>query len=105
MVAAILAPSPPAVFDEFMRTFLARAVSFDLEHSRIKHEYQISLPQVHVLNCLRDVFTDSRFRDRSEEWIMSALETATICLSSNTCVLPIFMNVLYNLTIEQMGYT
>lgn len=105
MVAAILAPSSPRVFDTFMRAFLSKAVSFDLVPSRIADESQISLPQVHVLNCLREVFTNSRFRDRTEEWIMSALKTATICLSSNTYVLPICMNVLYDLTLQQMGDT
>lgn len=100
MIAAILGPSPPAVFDRCMRTFLARATDFERVTSQMKDESQTSLPQVHVLNCLREVFTNSRFRDRTEEWIVSALKTSTTCLSSNKYVLPICMSVLCDLTFE-----
>ena len=41
-----------------------------------------SLPQVHALNCLKDIFTDARFGPSTERFVAEALETAASCLES-----------------------
>ena len=41
-----------------------------------------SLPQVHALNCLKDIFTDSRFGPSSEIYIADTLDIAASCLES-----------------------
>ena len=41
-----------------------------------------SLTQVHALNCLKDIFKNSRLGERSEVYIAPALELAGECLSS-----------------------
>ena len=41
-----------------------------------------SLPQVHALNCLKDIFTDARFGPSTENHIADALNIAASCLES-----------------------
>lgn len=41
-----------------------------------------SLPQVHALNCLKDIFTDSRFGLSTESYIAHTLDIAASCLES-----------------------
>ena len=41
-----------------------------------------SLPQVHALNCLKDIFTDARFGPRTETHIADTLNIAASCLES-----------------------
>ena len=41
-----------------------------------------ALPQVHALNCLKDIFTDARFGLSTEKYVADALETAASCLES-----------------------
>ena len=41
-----------------------------------------SLPQVHALNCLKDIFTDARFGISTEVYVADTLETAASCLES-----------------------
>ncbi|TKX22999.1 hypothetical protein C1H76_4738 [Elsinoe australis] len=42
-----------------------------------------ALPQVHALNCLREVFKHSRLGQRSEKYIPEALQLSGICLTSD----------------------
>lgn len=42
-----------------------------------------SLPQVHALNCLKDIFTDARFGLRAETYVATSLEIAASCLESH----------------------
>ena len=42
-----------------------------------------SLPQVHALNCLKDVFTDARFGPSTEIHIAHTLDIAASCLESH----------------------
>ena len=41
-----------------------------------------SLPQVHALNCLKDIFTDARFGFSTEIHVADTLEIAASCLES-----------------------
>lgn len=42
----------------------------------------IRLPQVHALNCLKDVFTDAQLGPASEPHVAVTLEIAAGCLES-----------------------
>lgn len=44
------------------------------------------LSQVHALNCLKDMFKNSKLGDRSEAHVPEALGLAATCLSSDTYV-------------------
>ena len=41
-----------------------------------------SLPQVHALNCLKDIFTDARFGLSTEIYVADTLEITASCLES-----------------------
>lgn len=41
------------------------------------------LPQVHALNCLKDVFTDARFVLSTEAHMADTIEIAVSCLESH----------------------
>ncbi|KAJ9265996.1 hypothetical protein DTO212C5_6557 [Paecilomyces variotii] len=44
--------------------------------------YEIKLPQVHAMNCLKDIFTDTRLGPHTEPFIMPALRISAECISS-----------------------
>lgn len=46
------------------------------------------LPQVHALNCLKDVFTDALLGQASEPHIADTLEISVGCLESTTYAFP-----------------
>lgn len=41
-----------------------------------------SLPQVHALNCLKDIFTDARFGLSTEGYVADTMDIAASCLES-----------------------
>lgn len=45
------------------------------------------LPQVHALNCIKDVFKSSFLSKRAEEHLTEALQLAAASLKSEMCVL------------------
>ena len=54
-----------------------------IAHGPISHAAEndgMELPQVHALNCLKDIFTDSRFGPSSETHIANTLDLAAACL-------------------------
>jgi len=44
--------------------------------------YDTPLPQVHALNCLKDILTDSRFGLRSEAHMANILDIAALSLDN-----------------------
>lgn len=46
----------------------------------------LTLPQVHAMNCLKDVFMDTRIAVHTERFIMSALQIAATSLGSSMYV-------------------
>jgi hypothetical protein len=44
---------------------------------------QVKLPQVHALNCLKDVFANSRLGPCSEQYLAETLELSVKCLGSD----------------------
>lgn len=49
-------------------------------------DFEIELPQVHAMNCLKDIFTDARFGPHTQSYIISALEISSESLSSSMYV-------------------
>lgn len=47
-----------------------------------KGDELMKLPQVHAMNCLKDIFTTTRLRQSTEAFIMPALVIAAECLDS-----------------------
>lgn len=47
---------------------------------------EIELPQVHALNCLKDIFTDARFGVSAEKHMADTLVIAASCLESTMYV-------------------
>lgn len=47
---------------------------------------ELSLPQVHAMNCLKDIFMTTKLGDKTESFIMSTLGIATESLSSSVYV-------------------
>ena len=50
------------------------------------------LPQVHAMNCLKDIFTNTQLGPRTEPYIADTLEIAAGCLESDVCVLQILFS-------------
>lgn len=48
---------------------------------------ELSLPQVHAMNCLKDIFMTTKLGDKVEPFIMPTLSIATDSLSSSVYVL------------------
>ena len=40
------------------------------------------LPQVHALNCLKDIFTDARFGPSTEDHVADTIDIAATCLEN-----------------------
>lgn len=50
------------------------------------------LPQVHALNCLKDIFTDARFANGTERHMAVTLDIAASCLKSYMYAAPSIYN-------------
>lgn len=83
MMVGLLNGCTQAFFDRFMETFKRKAkipISFSDPLSESGNQ-QIELPQVHALNCLREVFINARFRMSTEPHVMDMLNLAATSLS------------------------
>lgn len=78
-MSAILIAKDRNFFNSFVEEFSYQAMLFD--HSVL--EKQTSLPQVHFLNCLREVFLNSQLRDWSVLWLEKGLTLASNCVVSS----------------------
>lgn len=80
MITGILSAYPSnKFFDDVILDLQAIA---DAPVERLQTTRELHLPQVHALNCLKDVFTDARFGISTEPHIADSLEIATSCLES-----------------------
>ena len=50
------------------------------------------LPQVHAMNCLKEVLTSTKLATATEPYITGALDTAATCLTSELCSTTFLMN-------------
>ena len=81
MMCAVLSPIDPKTFGDVylhLKSIASESVTVGE-----KHHNDIPLPQVHALNCLKDIMTHAKFRALSEQYIGEALELAANCLSSS----------------------
>lgn len=82
MITGILAAYPTGdFFDVVLRDlqFIAVTLSRDTANTE-----ELSLPQVHALNCLKEVFSDTRFGSSTEKHAAKTLAIAAHCLEHRT---------------------
>lgn len=80
MVTGILAAFPRGpFFDDVVLDLQAIADTTTENSEEIIH---VRLPQVHALNCLKDIFTDARFGPSTEEHLTTSLGIAIESLES-----------------------
>ena len=79
MFNAILSPSDPTFFRSAIRELNHEASIPISLHDGIQGSP--SLPQVHALNCLKDIMTNSKFRAVSEQHVSVMLEVAATSLT------------------------
>jgi hypothetical protein len=53
-----------------------------IDHASLQEVGEMKLPQVHALNCLKDIMTNSRFASAVVQYQNSVMELAATCLSS-----------------------
>jgi Putative death-receptor fusion protein (DUF2428) len=80
MLCAVLSPNDSEFFAKANREIVTIATRPVVSHD----QNQPSLPQVHALNCLKDVMTNSRFRTSIEPYLGGMLELSAKSLSSST---------------------
>ena len=81
IVGVLIAYLDDDFFDEVMLQ-LQRTAQLPIEQSTKEKERR--LPQVHALNCLKDVFTNSRLATRTERHWEQTLKIAIDCLNHET---------------------
>lgn len=81
VVTGILSAYIDGEFFDYVNLELRRIASQSVE--RAEDQSLLSLPQVHALNCLKDIFIDSRFSTSTEGHISSTLDIAIKCLDSD----------------------
>ncbi|KAF2434532.1 hypothetical protein EJ08DRAFT_470303 [Tothia fuscella] len=80
LVVGLLSAEPGGpLFIQAMRELLSEALAPLHQDTR----YGDSLPQVHAMNCLKAIFTSTVLGPSSEPYIISGLDIAGDCLSSN----------------------
>lgn len=80
MVTGILAAYPDGPFFDDVLLDLHAIAGAPIEGSQ--EVLHMRLPQVHALNCLKDVFTDTRFGSHSEGHVATSFEIAISSLES-----------------------
>lgn len=81
MVAILVALTRNDHFDEVLLDLQVMADS-PVEPGSVAGETK--LPQVHALNCLKDIFTDARLGPRTEIHMTRSLGISISCLESET---------------------
>lgn len=82
-MACILLPSTLYEFNSVIQKLTSLARSKRRLSNHYTDEQQIRLPQVHALNCLREIFTNSKFRERTVFWLVDVLDLAASSLDSD----------------------
>ena len=80
MVTGILSAYPGSHFFDDVLLDLQAIADAPIEGSMKTDALQ--LPQVHAINCLKEIFTDSRFGPGTEPHIANSLDLAAQCLDS-----------------------
>ena len=80
IVTGVLAAFPKGHFFDGAVVDLQAIADAPVERSA--NAGDLRLPQVHALNCLKDIFTDARFGPSTEEHMAITLEVAISCLEN-----------------------
>ncbi|KAL6716949.1 hypothetical protein ACLMJK_004862 [Lecanora helva] len=80
MITGVLAASRVGVFFNDVISDLQATATLPVTTGL--NDDEARLPQVHALNCLKDVFTDARFSTSSERHMAGSLEIAASCLEN-----------------------
>ncbi|KAJ4369525.1 hypothetical protein N0V86_009360 [Didymella sp. IMI 355093] len=82
LMASIIAAEPEASSKLLARAMndLVNEASIEAQHTNIEES---RLPQVHALNCIKEIFTTSKLSVASEAYIAQGLELAAKTLNSN----------------------
>lgn len=85
LMASIIAAEPEAGGKLLARAMndLIKEASVEAQHTNIEES---RLPQVHALNCIKEIFTTSKLSVASEAYIAQGLELAAKTLNSNMYV-------------------
>lgn len=81
MFNAIISPTDNDTFKMAMSSLKSKAILPVPEEEM--RQAQRSLPQVHALNCVKDIVTNSRFRSISEQYISELIDLSADRLSSD----------------------
>ncbi len=81
MVTGILTAFPAG--DSLTEVILDLQAISDEPIESTSGEKELRLPQVHALNCLKDIFTDTRLGPGTEPHAADTLDIAASCIESN----------------------
>ena len=85
MITGILAAHPSGGF--FHEAILDLQAIADTPLEITPDIEELRLPQVHALNCLKDIFSDTRFGLGTESHVADTLHIAVSCLESTLYVI------------------
>lgn len=83
ILACLLIPSTLEEFNGVIERLTSLARSKRASQTPMAVDMEARLPQVHALNCLREIFTNARFKDRTLSWLIEVLKLAASSLSSS----------------------
>lgn len=82
MFAAAIDPTDKAKFTVCFQALVGKAVEKVIVVESNKTEDKLRLPQVHALNCIKEIMTSSRFRVLTEPLVIFTLNLAADCMTS-----------------------
>ncbi|RMD43390.1 hypothetical protein DV735_g1703, partial [Chaetothyriales sp. CBS 134920] len=82
LINSVLSPQDTRFFHSVITYLTSR--SRQPVSSRTDDEEEVQLPQVHALNCIKDIMHNSRFRAVNEPYVSQLLELAADSLTSGT---------------------
>ena len=84
MITGVLAAH--AGDDFFDNAVLDLQAIADMPVQAVNDVGEVRLPQVHALNCLKDIFADTRLGPSTESYVADSLDIAASCLDSTAYV-------------------
>ncbi|KAK5078950.1 hypothetical protein LTR64_002630 [Lithohypha guttulata] len=81
--AALLDPSSNAHFSASFEALVVIASQSQPSVDPATTQNKLRLPQVHALNCIKDIMTNSRFRTMTEPVVVPTINLAAQCMSSS----------------------
>lgn len=81
MIGIVVADNKGVLFKRAMKELTTEATK---PVDQVSESAAGGLSQVHSLNCIKDIFKNSKLGERSESHVPEALSLAAKCLSSDT---------------------